>query len=77
MTIVGLFVLRFKKPELERPYKVWLYPVLPLLYLVIAIFFIIIGDPLNSIKGLVLIGIGIFAYLYWRRKSGRQLSISR
>jgi len=72
--------LRFKKPELERPYKVWLYPVLPLLYLVIAIFFIIfiiIGDPLNSIKGLVLIGIGVFAYLYWRRKSGRQVSTSR
>ena len=72
LTLVGLFVLRFKKPELERPYKVWLYPVLPLLYLVIAIFFIIfiiIGDPLNSIKGLVLIGIGVFAYLYWRRKS--------
>jgi len=75
LTIIGLIVLRFKKPELERPYKVWLYPVLPLLYLVIALFFIvfiIIGDPLNSIKGLVLIGIGIFAYLYWRRKSGRR-----
>jgi len=75
LTIVGLFVLRAKKPELERPYKVWLYPVLPLLYLVIALFFIvfiIIGDPLNSIKGLVLIGIGVFAYLYWRRRSGRQ-----
>jgi APA family basic amino acid/polyamine antiporter len=75
LTILGLFVLRYKKPELERPYKVWLYPILPLLYLAIALFFIvfiIIGDPLNSIKGLVLIGIGVFAYLYWRRKSGRQ-----
>jgi APA family basic amino acid/polyamine antiporter len=71
LTILGLFVLRARKPELERPYKVWLYPVLPVLYLLIALFFIVyivIGDPVNSVKGLVLIGIGAVVYIFLRRR---------
>src|SRR5258707_8708960 len=34
LTIVGLFVLRFKQPNAARPYKAWGYPVLPALYIV-------------------------------------------
>ncbi len=71
LTILGLFVLRVRRPDLERPYKVWLYPVLPLLYLLIALFFIVyivVGDPWNSIKGLVLIGIGAIVYVFLRRR---------
>ncbi len=71
MTVVGLIIIRIRKPQLERPYRVFLYPLLPVLYIAIASFFIIyiiIGDPLNSFKGLILIAIGIPAYIYWRRK---------
>src|SRR6185437_5685221 len=39
LTILGLFLLRRKRPEMERPYKVIAYPVLPALYIALAIFF--------------------------------------
>jgi len=47
------------------------YPVVPLLYVAIAFFFIvyiIVGDPFNSGKGLFLIATGVPAYFYWKRK---------
>src|SRR5207248_8095675 len=51
LTIAGLFVLRRKRPDLPRPYKVVAYPFIPLLFLIVAIFFLIfiaVGDPRNS-----------------------------
>jgi APA family basic amino acid/polyamine antiporter len=71
VTVIGLFKLRLQKPALERPYRVTGYPVVPLLYVAIAIFFIvyiIVGDPFNSGKGLFLIATGVPAYFYWKRK---------
>jgi APA family basic amino acid/polyamine antiporter len=71
VTVVGIFRLRRQRPGLERPYRVPGYPALPLLYVASAAFFIvyiIVGDPQNSGKGLVLIATGIPAYFYWKRK---------
>ncbi|MFH2108424.1 MAG: amino acid permease [Chrysiogenia bacterium] len=71
MTVIGLIKLRLQQPDLERPYRVSGYPLVPLLYVAIALFFIvyiIIGDPLNSCKGLFLILTGLPVYFYWRRK---------
>jgi len=71
LTILGLFVLRRKRPELPRPYRVALYPFVPLAYLAAAIFFLIfiaVGDPRNSGFGLLSILSGVPLYLYWRRK---------
>ncbi len=71
VTVIGLVKLRLQKPELERPYRVSGYPLVPLLYVAIALFFIvyiIIGDPLNSGKGLFLILTGVPVYSYWKRK---------
>jgi len=78
LTIIGLIKLRKTRPDLERPYKAWGYPVVPMLYVAIAVFFIIyivIGDPLNSGKGLVLILAGLPIYFYWRSKSRRAAAI--
>ncbi len=36
LTIVGIFILRVKKPELERPYKAFAYPILPAVYVILA-----------------------------------------
>ena len=36
LTIAGVFILRKKRPDLERPYRVWAYPIMPALYLIIA-----------------------------------------
>ncbi len=71
MTIIGVIVLRYRKPDLPRPYRVSGYPLVPLLYIAIALFFIVyivIGDPLNSGKGLFLILAGIPVYAYWNSK---------
>lgn len=77
LTIVGLFVLRKKRPELPRPYKVIAYPFVPLLFLAVAIFFLIfiaVGDPRNSGFGVLIIISGIPLYLFLRRKGTGQSS---
>src|SRR5437667_6790911 len=69
LTIAGLFVLRRKRPELARPYKVPAYPIIPLLFLATAIFFLIfiaVGDPRNSGFGAIIIMSGIPLFLFLR-----------
>src|SRR5437879_12559026 len=36
LTVLGVFVLRWRRPELERPYRVWGYPMTPLIFLVVS-----------------------------------------
>jgi APA family basic amino acid/polyamine antiporter len=70
LTVVGLFVLRRRQPELARPYRVWAYPVVPLLFVAVALFFLVympVADPRNTGLGLLLTAAGLPAYLYWRR----------
>jgi len=72
LTIAGLFVLRWKRPDLPRPYKAFGYPVVPVLYLAIAAFllvFIAVGDPGNAGLGAVLIAAGVPFYWWWRGRS--------
>lgn len=71
LTIIGLFVLRKKQPNLHRPYKTFGYPVVPLLYILVAIFFIVyifVGDFRNSFMGLAIIMTGIPGYFLMKRK---------
>ncbi len=73
LTVVGLFVLRRKRPDLPRPYRVWGYPVLPALYILVSFFFLVympVSDPRNSGMGLVLTALGVPAYLYWKAPPG-------
>ncbi|MGH9468202.1 MAG: APC family permease [Terriglobales bacterium] len=70
LTISSLFVLRRKRPELERPYKVVAYPWLPILYIALAVFFdvvVLYVFPQYSGSGLVLVLIGVPVYFLWRR----------
>ena len=67
----SLFTLRKKLPDLPRPYKVWGYPVVPLLYLVFLVGLLLntlINKPVESIAGLVFVAIGIPVYFYWKKK---------
>ena len=62
LTIVGLFVLRFKRPDAPRPYKALGYPVLPALYIVMAAWICIVllrYKPQYTWPGLVLVLLGI------------------
>lgn len=76
LSVIGLIVLRKKRPEMARPYRVTGYPLVPILYIAIALAFlvyIIQGDPLNSGKGMVLILLGIPVYFIWRSRRSRVL----
>jgi APA family basic amino acid/polyamine antiporter len=72
LTIVGLFVLRFKKPDAPRPYKAWGYPVLPAIYIGMAGWICIVllrYKPQYTWPGLVLVLLGIPVYLFWSRRT--------
>jgi basic amino acid/polyamine antiporter, APA family len=72
LTILGLFVLRRTRPDLPRPYRTWGYPVLPLVYILVSVFFlyyIFKGEPTYSGLGLGLTLLGVPAYVYWKGRS--------
>ena len=72
LTIVGLFVLRYTRPDAERPYKAFGYPVLPAIYIVMAIFIDVVllrYKPQFTWPGLIIVLLGIPVYFAWSRKS--------
>jgi len=74
LTILGIFILRQKRPDAERPYKAFGYPVLPAIYILMGISFcvlLILYKPQYTWPGLiiVLIGIPIYFVALARKKS--------
>jgi APA family basic amino acid/polyamine antiporter len=72
MTTIGLFILRAKRPDAERPYRAVGYPVLPALYMALAaavavILLIAPKTRTEALSGLGLVLIGIPVYFIWRR----------
>jgi basic amino acid/polyamine antiporter, APA family len=75
LTVVGIFKLRRKRPDLERPYKAFGYPALPVIYVILALVFciaLIIQKPTYATWGLIIVLIGIPLYFISSRKSKRQ-----
>ncbi|HEY2727361.1 MAG TPA: amino acid permease [Parafilimonas sp.] len=65
LTIIGIFVLRKKQPDTPRPYKAFGYPVLPLIYIVLALAFcvgLVYTSPTYSLWGLGITLVGIPLY---------------
>jgi APA family basic amino acid/polyamine antiporter len=72
LTIGGLFVLRYKRPQAERPYRAVGYPVLPAIYIVMALFIDVVllrYKPQYTWPGLIIVLLGIPVYLVWSRRS--------
>ena len=72
LTIVGLFVLRRTHPEAERPYKAVGYPVLPAIYIVMALFIDVVllrYKPQYTWPGLFIVLLGIPVYYVWRPRA--------
>jgi APA family basic amino acid/polyamine antiporter len=72
LTIGGLFVLRRTRPEAPRPYRAFGYPVLPAIYIVIAIFIDVVllrYKPQYTWPGLIIVLLGIPVYLFWSRNA--------
>lgn len=69
----SIFVYRRKYPHLERPYRAWGYPVVPVVFLLVAGFLIyrtIIDAPKQAITGIVLILLGLPVYWYFTKRGG-------
>ncbi len=81
MGAVGIFMLRKKMPQAERPYKIWMHPVVTILFIGFTALFLIITvyndvtnymnhrqPVVNSLLGIVIVALGIPFYFYYRRK---------
>jgi len=72
LMVAGVIILRRTRPDLPRPYRMWGYPVTPLVFLAITIWFLgnmLVTRPGPAFAGLGLILTGIPAYFIWRRSA--------
>ena len=72
LTVLGVFVLRWRQPHLPRPYRAWGYPVTPLLFLALSAWtlcFIWLDKPVESRYGLCTVAVGLL--VYWLARRGK------
>jgi APA family basic amino acid/polyamine antiporter len=70
MTVVGLFVLRRTRPNADRPYRVWGYPFVPALFVMVTIYLLIntiVATPWRAVWGIMFIVSGFPVYEYFKR----------
>jgi APA family basic amino acid/polyamine antiporter len=78
MTVVGLFILRWRRPDIPRPYRCTGYPWLPAIYVLIGgawTLNTIITRPKESLAGTAIVLIGVPGYLYWKRMSRKAVAV--
>jgi len=71
MATAAVIVLRIKRPDLPRPYRTLGYPVVPILFVLVAGVFIVStlwDSPRESLMGIALILLGLPFYAYWSRR---------
>lgn len=75
-TVLGIFVLRHRQPDLPRPYKTFLYPLPPLIYLSLTgwiLWFVLVNRPVEGLFGLGIMAAGLlFYYLSLVKSDGIQ-----
>lgn len=74
LTIIGLFVLRQKRPDAERPYKAFGYPIIPAIYIAAAALISVVllfYKPQTSLPGLAIVLTGVPVYFIWKYWSAR------
>src|SRR5437016_3653219 len=70
LTIIGIFLLRWKRPEAERPYKAFGYPIVPALYIIgatVILFVLFMYQTATTWPGLVIVLTGVPIYFLWRK----------
>jgi APA family basic amino acid/polyamine antiporter len=68
----SVFVFRRRLPQAERPYRTWGYPVVPVLFLLVAGWLVantLLTTPRQALAGLGLMALGLPFYWYWSRRS--------
>ena len=75
LVTAGIFILRRREPNLPRPYRTWGYPIVPAIFVALAVLLLIntfVQQRTDSLWGLVLVGSGIPAYFLWKIWSQRK-----
>jgi APA family basic amino acid/polyamine antiporter len=75
LTITGLFVLRRTRPNAERPYRALGYPIIPAIYIAMALFVDIVllrYKPQFTWPGLIVVLLGVPVYYAWSRSAKRE-----
>jgi APA family basic amino acid/polyamine antiporter len=70
LTIMGIFLLRKKRPDIERPYKAFGYPIVPALYILgatVILVVLFIYTPASTWPGLGIVLTGVPVYFLWRK----------
>jgi APA family basic amino acid/polyamine antiporter len=78
LTVIGLFILRRKRPEIPRPYRCAGYPWIPGIYVVIGAAWTlntIITRPKEALAGTMIVLIGVPGYLYWKRGGRKAIAV--
>ncbi len=71
-TAFGVFIMRRREPDTERPYRVWGYPIVPALFVLFCVALIVItciNHPREAALGIVLMMTGVPFYFYWNSKN--------
>jgi len=74
LTVIGMFLLRWKRPEIPRPYRCTGYPWLPAIYVLVGAAWTlntILTRPTEAFCGTAIVLVGVPGYLYWKR-TGRK-----
>ncbi len=69
LATAGIFILRRRAPELERPYRTWGYPLIPAIFVILSVAVVvnILREQWSSTMwGVALVGTGIPAYYFWK-----------
>ena len=75
LTILAIFILRVKRPDIPRPYKAFGYPVVPAIYIIVTLFIMVIlliYKPNYTFPGLAIVLLGIPVFFLWKRFSKSQ-----
>ena len=69
LTIIGIFLLRWKQPHAERPYKAVGYPIVPVLYILgatVILVVLFVYQTATTWPGLIIVLTGVPVYFFWK-----------
>jgi APA family basic amino acid/polyamine antiporter len=75
LTVGSVIVLRWKRPDLRRPYKLWGYPIVPILFILANLWIVwgsLVENPWDTLRGVIIVSLGIPAYLIWQNRLKRR-----
>jgi APA family basic amino acid/polyamine antiporter len=78
LTILAIFILRKKQPDIPRPYKAFGYPVIPAIYILTTtaiMIILLIYKPNYTFPGLIIVLLGIPVFYLWRKNSASRAEI--